>query len=127
MTYRLHIVLDLSKIVGERRLSCALMKLLNQIDDFRISTPLWRSRVAELCKSGGEIGFVKKPLTHDLLPGEKVIIVTDFSVIYHWRCSGLGCVLMMVQPPPTSPTQGLPSTSRIKVNTPSLVVILDGH
>ena len=92
---------------------------------FEYQLPL-RSRVAELCKSSGKNSF-QKLLTSDRLPGKKVIIVTDFPVISHRRFLGLGCVLMMLQPPSTLPTQELPSTSRIKEDRSSVGDTFEGH
>ena len=52
--------------------------------------PPWRSRVVEPCKLSGKIDFVKKLLTVEVLRGEKVVIVTDLTVISYPRCLRLG-------------------------------------
>ena len=69
MTHHPRILADLPNMVdliGEKRLAYTLIEALeNRWWLSEIKSP-WRSRVAELCKSSGRIGFVKKLVTNDL-------------------------------------------------------------
>ena len=83
LTYRLRVLATLPAIVDliVDKLKCTLKEALEKKWWESNETSPWRNRVGELCASSGKIKALKDLLTVRLPLSEKVIIITDFSVV----------------------------------------------